>query len=241
MEDTSLFDEPDADTRPDPAERRAVRRQVLAWVLRTIRARRGWNVNDAASAAGIAPMTWRRLEDALDVRTRTLTALDTLLGQPFGTVRLALDDDATMVAVAGLAEGKVSSVQMDDAAGYLDELAERYRSGASHTVTVSGRATVNPPPPRAWPAVDDATRQALAAAALHVPAVRPTDLELVNRLVEQLTRSTVQTSAVRALIQAAAAAVPDLIAQQLAEAERALADSTDPLPAEHDEDDGTTP
>ncbi|MGD9530540.1 MAG: helix-turn-helix domain-containing protein, partial [Pseudonocardia sp.] len=146
MADDSLFDDPDLDHGPDLAERRTVRRQVLAGILRVIRGRNDWSVNDAASAASIAPMTWRRLEDGLDVRKRTLTALDSLLGQPFGTVRRALDDDLVMVSLTGLADVDASTVAPEDAGAFLDALAERFRTG---TVDSNPRGLRPGPKPRA--------------------------------------------------------------------------------------------
>jgi len=324
MVDDSLFDDPDLRHGPDPAERRAVRRQVLGGILRLIRGRNAWSVNDAASAASIAPMTWRRLEDGLDVRKRTLTALDSLLGQPFGTVRRALDDDLVMVSLTGLAEvdtaaartmtrpfdelavnrdreednrrtrrlalgGALQLVRASngwtvlDAAHHAklapmtvrrieDGLPVRDRSYAAldgllglvpgtvkraladdrvmtgliktatgQDVTVVGglapfadQTRTNSPRQQRessrWPAVGPETSRALAMAASHVPTEQPTVLEMVNRVLERLAREQTQTPAIRELVRAAAAAVPDLIARQLDECEREM----DPNPAEQE-------
>ena len=215
----TLLDDLDTDRGPDPAERRAVRRRVLAGILQSVRVARGWSVNDAASQAHLAPMTWRRAEEGLEVRRRSLAALDRLLGEQPGTTQRAIDDDLTMLDLVRRRGIDVSGVAPADAANFLDQLAERFRTG---TVVAH-----HPTPGARWPAVGDSIRRALEAAAQHVPAVQPTDLQLVNRLIEQLTRSAVKTPAVRDLIAAAARAVPDLIASELADCERDLANSKD--------------
>lgn len=79
-----------------PVSTVAERRFMLARALQSTRASNGWSVNDAASKASIAPMTWRRLEEGLDVRQGTLVALDELLNQPRGTVVRALAADQVM-------------------------------------------------------------------------------------------------------------------------------------------------
>lgn len=195
---TSLFDQ-DVDHGPDPDERRAVRRAVLGGVLHSHRVSQGWSVNDAASAASIAPMTWRRLEEGLDVRRRSLTALDGLLGLPLGTTSRALDDDLAMVAFASAAGDVFTGMDTTDSAAYLDELAERFRSG-----TVGSRATVR---------VTAATRYrsgslgGLTATAGKPPA---SDLVLAAELVESIwTRPTI-TPTLQAAVDAVLAAMPEL-------------------------------
>ncbi|MEU7817075.1 helix-turn-helix domain-containing protein, partial [Pseudonocardia sp. NPDC049154] len=137
MADDTLFDDPDVD-RPDPAERKNVRRHVLGGLVQIIRARRGWSVNDAASAASVAPMTWRRVEDGLDVRQRTLTALDGLLGVQFGTVKRALDDDLVMLELVDLVDiGVGMDEALADPAGTLAALAERFRTGSAPRQTIA--------------------------------------------------------------------------------------------------------
>lgn len=225
---TTLFADDDVThASDDPGVRRATRRLALGGALQLIRARQGWNVNEAASRASIAPMTWRRLEDGMPVRERSHAALDQILGLPFGTVKRALNDDLLMVEIVKLAGIDTRHVVAHNAFEFLQGFGEQTRTDSPRQVRAAavGQARMQMPPaaPVAWPAIDEATRRALEAVSLHVPTVKPTDLELVNRVVEQLTRTTTQTPAIRELIQAAARAVPDLIAQQLAEAERDLA------------------
>lgn len=254
MTDETLFDDHDVDHRPDQAHRRAVRRHVLAAVLSTWRAERGWSVNDAASKASIAPMTWRRMEQGLDVRRRTLTALDGVLGQPLGTVTRALNDDYLMVSLAGQSAVIAPSDLDDDPAVVLDRVAAR-QNGTHHrrqvveTVGIASEEAVGTPTVRvhpatatgagtagdvtaaataalggmrshagSWPVVDEATRRALVALSMHVPAARPTALEAVQRMVERLAPLTVQSEAIAAAVRAAVAAMPDLIALQVVEA-----------------------
>src|ERR1700754_683380 len=90
---TIVLDGGDMGQKPDPAVRRAVRQQVLAGAVRMVRTARGWSVNDTAAQAGVAPMTWRRVADGLDVRRKAMTAIDGVLNLPFGTAARALDDD----------------------------------------------------------------------------------------------------------------------------------------------------
>lgn len=220
---TTLFDNPDVTHAADHEAQRAVRRLALGGVLQLIRARNKWKVADAASRASIASMTWRRVEDGMPVRERSHAALDRVLDLPFGSVKRALNDDLLMVDIVRLAGVDTRHVAMDNAAEFLRRFAEQMRTGSPRQERTALPAAPTRPTSE-WPAIDEATRLALQAFSMHVPTVKPTDLELVNRVVEQLTRSTVQSPAVRELIQAAARAVPDLIAQQLDEAARDLAD-----------------
>lgn len=233
---TALFDNPDVTHAADHEAQRAVRRLALGGVLQLIRARNKWKVADAASHASIASMTWRRVEDGMPVRERSHAALDRLLDLPFGSVKRALNDDLLMVDIVRLAGVDARHVAADNAADFLARFADQMRTGSPRQERTAAPPAAPTRPASEWPAIDEATRLALQAFSMHVPTVKPTDLELVNRVVEQLTRSTVQSPAVRELIQAAARAVPDLIAQQLNEAVRDLADSADPLSAEHDEE-----
>lgn len=241
MADDTLFDDPDSGARPDPAVRRAVRRQVLGGVLHVIRSRKAWSVNDAASQAGIAPMTWRRVEEGLEVRARTLTALDGLLGQPFGTVRRALDDDAEMRRLAKMAD----VLPLDDdgmsagsTAEWLDQLAERFRSGtvsdagsgpvrrygsrpAAARAALGGlRARVGDPvsvatvgPDVLRGAVDRGVIASLAA--LPIPPV--SDLTRAAQLVDHITRRQL-TPALENAVAAILAAMPDLVTDRIDDA-----------------------
>lgn len=207
----TLFDDPTAEQGPDPAVRRAVRRAVLGGVLQLVRGTRGWAVNDAASHAGIAPMTWRRLEEGLDVRRRSLAALDHLLGEPVGGVQRALDDDLVMLALAGRYGVDVNAVGPADAADCLNHLAERFRTGSSSTPRPAGER---------WPAVEDAHRQALDAMAHHVPALSPTPLDHARSLIRALDGT--EVPALQELCRVACRALPDLMALELRQAEADL-------------------
>lgn len=88
----------------------APRRKALGDALRQIRITRGQTIDDVAKAAGIAPMTVRRLEDGATVRDRTHQALDAHLGVSPGTVKLALLDDTRMASL--LARLGVEPVQV---------------------------------------------------------------------------------------------------------------------------------
>lgn len=219
----ALFGDQDVNT-PAEQQARLTRRLALGGALQLIRQRNDWNVNEAATRAGLAPMTYRRAEDGLAIRERSLTALDHLLDMPVGTVKRALADDLLMVDVVKLAGVDVRHVAADNAGEFLDEFAEQTRTNSPR----QGREVLpRVVAARPWPAVDEATNRALAAFAHHVPATQPTDLEVVNRLLEQLARSSVQTEPIRELLRAAHRAVPDLIAAQLREAERDLAPTLD--------------
>lgn len=213
MTDESLFDDPDVTTRPDPAERRAVRRHVLGGILQVIRARRAWSVNDGASHAGIAPMTWRRVEEGLDVRQRTLTALDGLLGQPFGTVRRALDDDLAMVQLVRFADIDTEGVDVADPAGFLAALAERFRSGTAPAVLASDVTAHSRPRDRAIERHSRAVSpETLASLAGIVPPM--SDLTRAAELVERITRRTL-TPALENAVAAILAAMPDLVTDRI--------------------------
>ncbi len=209
MTDETLFDDHDVDRRPDPAERRAVRRHVLAGIVQALRRRHNWTVNDAASAASIAPMTWRRLEDGLDVRQRTLTALDSLLGQQFGTVRRALDDDLVMLELAQLADVDVAGVKPDGVSVYLDDLAERFRTGSpapssarAHARTATGHGTAN------LALSASAVGRAVDAARAAMPAT--SDLTRAAELVDLISKRSM-TPALQLAVKAILAAMPDLV------------------------------
>lgn len=212
---TTLFDDHDMDQGPDPGVRRAVRRAVLGGVLHLIRAARGWNVNDAASQAGMAPMTWRRLEDGLDVRRRSLAAVDHLLDEPLGTAQRALDDDLLMLSLAGKHGVDVTAAGPIGAADFLDQLAERFRTG-----TVSSSPAR--PAGERWPVVDDAHRRALDAMAHHVPALAPTPLDHARALIRALDGTT--EPLLQELCRVACKALPDLMALELHQAEAEMAE-----------------
>lgn len=230
MTNTLFKDDDVTHASDDPGVQRAIRRLALGGVLQLLRVRRGWKVNEAASRASIAPMTWRRLEDGMPVRQRSHAALDQLLDLPFGSIKRALNDNLLMVDIVKLVGVDTRHVAADSAADFLREFGEQTRTDSPRQVRAAGQVRMQMPPvaPTPWPVVDEATRLALQALSTHVPTMKPTDLELVNRVVEQLTRSVVrQSPAVQELIQAAARAVPDLIAHQLHEAERDLAAEQD--------------
>lgn len=208
---------PDEDTRPE------LRARALGGVLAILRARNGWSVEAAAAHAGLSHMTVRRLEEGRPVRSKSLAAVDRLLERTVGTVHRALNDDDLMVDLVRAVAGVVDDEHVGPAA-FLARFAEQ--TGPQHRAVRTD-----------WPEVEDATRRALALASMHVPSVRPTDLEVVNRMIERLAPAASTTESIRDLVQAAARAIPDLIARQLDDAEHDLAtDSTDsaaPLSAEH--------
>lgn len=231
MSDDTLFDDDDVDQRPDPAVRQAVRRLVLGGILQVVRTRNAWSVNDAASAASIAPMTWRRVEEGLDVRKRTLTALDELLKQPFGTVRRALDDDLAMVALTQLADVDISEVSPTTAADFLDALAERFRTGTAVEVY---RHDVNPL------TREYTIRHAAGTVGINmrglgvtqVPGARPayrvripgppvSDLTRAAELVDHISRRAT-TPALERAVKALLAAMPDLVTPNLDDAFEAV-------------------
>lgn len=206
---TSLFDH-DMDHRPDPAARRTVRRLVLAGVLHAARDRNGWSVNDAASKASVAPMTWRRMEQGLDVRRRSLTAVDSVLGLPFGSTSRALEDDLAMIGLLAETGTVVDEVSPATAAEFLDTMAERARSGGAapsvraHAVTVTDPVTVHAAAPRvsSEAVVSDLTRAA----------------QLVDAMVRHDT-----TPALKRAVEAVLAAMPDLVLGHAAETAAACA------------------
>lgn len=242
---SSLFDDPGMTHRgEDPVDHRAVRRLALGGALQLVRTRNGWNVTQAASHAGLAPMTVRRVEDGLPVRERSYAALDRLLDLSFGTVKRALADDMLMVEVVKLAGVDTRRVAADNAAEFLAEFGEQTRTDSPRQNRVLGhqwsdRSAARRPGP--WPAVDDATRRALAEMSQHVPPNRPTDLQLVQQMVDQLTRQPV-TPAIDELVQVALKAMPDLIARQLEQAEEDIRAARDnlqqvvPEQTQHDDD-----
>lgn len=224
---STLFDH-DMDHRHQAAERRTIRRLVLAGVLQGVRGRRDWSVNDAASAASIAPMTWRRLEDGLDVRRRSLTAVDGLLGLPFGTTSRALDDDELMVdLLRRIGQHPPAELAADD---YLGALADRARSAAAprRTYTIGQEHLTDVrTTPTTYSAVLDpqtmaglaATREALAAA---VDAVRLpiSDITRAAELAVSMHRRAV-TPAIERAVRALLDALPDLVTADLTDSIRA--------------------
>jgi transcriptional regulator with XRE-family HTH domain len=114
----------------DAVEHRQTRRMALGGALQLIRLRNGWNVNDAASRAGIAPMTWRRMEDGQNVRANSYAAVDKLLGLTFGAVKRALNDDLLMVQeIVKLTGTDVRHVASDNAHEFLSEFARTTAKG----------------------------------------------------------------------------------------------------------------
>lgn len=178
----------DDDHRPDLGHRAGTRKLALGGALQIVRARNVWSVNDAASAAQIAPMTWRRMEDGLDVRQRTHVAVDKLLDLPFGTVKRALNDDALMVQLVTVC-GADAREAADDPAAFLEAFAEQTRTGSPRQVRegdLLGRWTQG------------------------VPAGKPTNLELATQLVQRLA-ALPSTTAIDDAVQAILKAMPDLI------------------------------
>jgi len=205
QDETTLFDDHDT-ANLTAAERRTIRRRALGGALAFVRTGRRWTVNDAASAAGLAPMTWRRLEDGLEVRQRSHSAVDNLLGLPFGTVKRALADDVLMVdLVAATGAVERATVPDHEAGTFLASYADRVTTGTVRA-------------PRPWPVVDDETRRSLLALSMHVPATRPTPLDSVTRMVEVLAPLAARSEAIAEAVRAAAAAIPDVIAHQVVEA-----------------------
>lgn len=180
-------------------------RLALGGAVQVLRARRGWKVADAAVAVGLAPMTWRRIESGQQVRPRSYLALDTLFEVDPGTVTRALRDDVLMVELIRVAGVDTRHVAPDNAGEFLDTFVRQ----------TAPTAPVLP----SQPVVTPQTMRALAAAADHVPSVRPTNLELTHRLIEQLLATAVPTPAVKALLKTAMEAVPDLMAAQLRDVE----------------------
>lgn len=207
------IDDQDMDHRPDPTERRTVRRLVLAGVLQGYRNGNGWSVNDAASKASMAPMTWRRLEEGLDVRRRAQSSVDSLLGLPFGTIARALNDDALMIELV-MSHGNdvVDARKAKDPASFLDMLAERARSGSApvhHYRTITDHA----------PAVDSVTASVSRVSAQVTPPI--SDLTRAAQLVDQITRRTL-TPALENAVAAILAAMPDLITPNIHDATAAV-------------------
>lgn len=214
----SLFDdhEPQDEThKPDPEMSRAVRQLALGGALQMIRAKNVWSVSDAASKASIAPMTWRRMEDGLDVRQRTHVAIDRLLELPFGSVKRALADDFLMVQVLGATGVETSYVSEATAPQFLASFADRTRAVNSRPVREPfwiTRLTSNPQQS------NSDLEKALAALAHHVPPVAPSNLELATQLVERLT-ALQPTAAIDDAVHAILKAMPDLIARTCVDAQ----------------------
>lgn len=224
-----LFGDPEEMTHDeDPAVRRTVRMLALGGALQLVRVRNGLNVNEAAAHANLAPMTLRRIEDGLPVREKSHAALDKFLDLAVGTVKRALADDMAMIELLRLTGVDTRHVHVDNAAEFLAAFADQLRTDSPRQQRVLGPVRSGPVrsglpghgPVSAWPPVDDATRQALYALSQHVPA-QPTDLQLVQSMLDQLTR-TAPTPAIKDLIEAALRAMPDLIARQLEQAEREI-------------------
>lgn len=220
MSEPSMSEPPnDDDDRPNPEHRAATRKVALGGALEIVRARNVWSVNDAASAAQIAPMTWRRMEDGLDVRQRTHVAVDKLLDLPFGTVKRALNDDALMVQLVTVC-GADTRDAADDPTAFLEAFAEQTRTGSPRQAregNLSARWTLGPRQTQRQ------VEQALAALAEHVPAGKPTNLELATQLVERLT-SLPPTTAIDDAVHAILKAMPDLIARTCQDAEQDIAE-----------------
>lgn len=144
-----------SDTRAVNARRAALGAAVLQ-----LRTRRRWSVNEAAAATRIAPMTWRRIEAGMPIRSRSMLALARILELPPATVAAAFQGD--------------------------DEMRELLQA-------LDAKA----PPPAPLTSYD------------------PLDFEVVSRVITHLARPGA-SPAIRALIDAAVSAMPDLVAARQA-------------------------
>lgn len=163
----------------DATEHRQTRRMALGGALQLIRLRNGWNVNDAASRAGIAPMTWRRLEDGQNVRANSHAAVDKLLGLPFGTVKRSLNDDLLMVQeIVKLTGADIRHVASDNAHDFLDQFARTTAKGPG----VVQQLLTDPRGIRLLHHPDTGTQ--ILDEQLQPRAWRPADLQLIGQLVE---------------------------------------------------------
>jgi hypothetical protein len=201
----ALFEE-DVDTE---AERRQIRQLALGGALQLIRGRRAWSVNDAAQHAGLAPMTWRRIEDGLTVRAASHTAVDRLLELPFGTVRRALNDDLMMVDIVKLTGTDVRHVATDNAAEFLADFARTTRKvGAVERLFTDPGALRMMHHPDGTVDVLDEHGQARTW--------RPSDLRLVGELIELLAPLAGQGhESIDTLLESLRAATPVLASAQL--------------------------
>lgn len=188
----------------DPRDRvrkdRMVRALALGGVLQLLRTREGRSVEQAAVHAGIGHMTWRRVEDGMDVRSKTYAALDGVLSVPPGTVQCALNDDELMVGLirkAGVA---------DIPSGTSAQVVERFvRQTMSNSSRQRGSVHIGPALVNALPT---------AAKVPATPAQRaPTDLAQATELIERIARRQ-STPRLDAAVQALLQAMPDLIARR---------------------------
>lgn len=111
----------------DARARESARRRALGAVVRSFRRARGWSVRDAAADAGVAPMTWRRVEQGLEVRACTLARLDRALSRPAGDVASALEDDVAATGLAAVAGLRPALGEAPPA--FVDRLAARLERG----------------------------------------------------------------------------------------------------------------
>lgn len=216
----TLFDDDDVVLGADPVVRRQVRRAVLAGLLQVVRAQRGWSTNDAASAAKIAPMTWRRLEESNGVRQRSLAAVDGLLGLELGTVVRALEDDLQMVDLVGRIGLDVSTVSPASAGEFLDNLAERFRTGTVAGAGVAaGVGAAAAPWTRStsrrgagmWPVATDDMRVGLDMLSQHISSAQPPTHWLAVALIDRM-RAMEQTPEIQTAVRALSMAMADIIA-----------------------------
>lgn len=185
-----LFD--DHAVGPEPT---VIRRLALGGALQILRASKSWKVADAAAHADIASMTWRRLEDGLTVRPQTHVAIDRLLSLPFGTVKRALVDDEVMVTVLDSAGVDVAAARRVGASEFLVTFGRQAATGTPRQAReIEIRYHVQPD----GRLLTDDGRDARSA------------LSTVQSMIDQVTRD-VMTPALRQLVDAAVAAMPDLI------------------------------
>jgi len=88
----------------------------LGQAARARREHLGMTQNQAAQAAGLAPMTWRAMEAGrrADQRPLTLAGVDRALGWPHGTARAILDGGAPPAPAEGNATPNASPIQPGD-------------------------------------------------------------------------------------------------------------------------------
>lgn len=211
-----LFDDPSLYAAATDQQRGQMRALALGGVLQTLRAGKGWSVEQAAVHAGLGHMTWRRMEDGFNVRAKTYAAVDTLFDLPFGTVRRALNDDLLMVqliAGVGVDTGEVTTAS---APAFVDTFARQTLSRAARQ-TVKARAegvARDVGRVRRLASTEDTAAVTTSGASGLTVAGRPlSDVEAVANVLDRLTRRAMTPRlerAVRALLDA----MPDLIAHE---------------------------
>lgn len=85
-------------TTDTPADR--LRRAALGAFLQIARSMDNLSAEAMAVRAGLGHMTWRRLEEGHVVRPQSYAAVEEVFKLPSGTLRAALNDDESLVALA---------------------------------------------------------------------------------------------------------------------------------------------